>query len=70
MLIIARNPRWWNAETDSAWNRVRDAIKRDWIQTQHDFGAGKPDLNQKIGDTLRQAGGTEALPPRDRKSVV
>ena len=65
MLTTTPNPKWWNAETDSAWNQVKDAMKRDWAQTQHDFGADKPDLNQKAGDTLRQAGGREPIPPQN-----
>lgn len=59
-----RNPGWWEADTESAWTHMKDAMKRDWEQTQHDFGAaGKPDLNQTIGDTVQQARGKEAIPP-------
>jgi hypothetical protein len=63
MLTTTQNPGWWNSETESDWDRVKEAMKRDWVQTQHDLGADQPDLNQKIGNTLRQAGGKEAVPP-------
>jgi hypothetical protein len=59
-----KNPKWWTPENDTAWNRVKEAMKRDWDQTKHDFGGDEPDTNQNIGHTLKQAGGTETLPPR------
>lgn len=59
-----KNPKWWTKENDSAWNHVKEAMKRDWDQTKHDFGGDEPDTNQKIGNTLKQARGTETLPPR------
>jgi hypothetical protein len=60
-----KNPTWWTAENDSSWSRVKEAMKRDWDQTKHDMGGDKPDTNQKIGNTIRQAGGSEAIPPRN-----
>jgi hypothetical protein len=59
-----KNPKWWTNENDSAWSRVKEAMKRDWDQTKHDFGGDEPDTNQSIGHTLKQASGTETLPPR------
>ncbi|HEV2696232.1 MAG TPA: hypothetical protein VG347_25325 [Verrucomicrobiae bacterium] len=59
-----KNPEWWTDETDSAWDRVKLAIKRDWDQTKHDLGGEQPDTNQNIGNTTRQASGKEAIPPR------
>jgi hypothetical protein len=59
-----RNPSWWTNENDSSWDRVKEAMKRDWDQTKHDFGGNEPDTNQKIGNTVRQAEGKEAIPPR------
>ncbi|MEJ0090262.1 MAG: hypothetical protein WDM80_11040 [Limisphaerales bacterium] len=58
------NPKWWTQENDSAWNRVKEAMKRDWDQTKHDFGGDEPDTNQNIRNTVKQAAGTETLPPR------
>ena len=42
---------------------VKEALGRDWEQTKHDFSKkhGK-DLDQDIGDTVRQATGKEAIP--------
>lgn len=58
------HPKWWTEETHgNAWDRVKDAMKRDWEQTKADFGANAPDLNQDIGDTVKQAAGKQAIPP-------
>jgi hypothetical protein len=59
-----KNPTWWDVQHDAAWARVRDAFKRDWDQTRHDFGGGEPDTGQNIGNTLKQTAGKEAIPPR------
>src|SRR4029450_12636062 len=59
-----KNPRWWNAQNDSAWERVKAAFKRDWDQTKHDVGGKKPDTNQNVTDTVKQATGKEPIPPR------
>lgn len=58
------NPSWWTGEHDTAWNRVKLAMKRDWDQTKHDFGGDEPDTKQNIGNTTRQASGKETIPPR------
>jgi hypothetical protein len=59
MQTMTRNPSWWTREHDSAWDRIRDAFRRDWEQTKYDFGAGGRDLKQDIGDTIGQAVGTQ-----------
>jgi hypothetical protein len=59
-----KNPKWWTQENDSVWGRVKEAMKRDWDQTKHDFGGDEPNTNQKIGNTVSQARGTETIPPR------
>lgn len=49
---------------DTAWDRVREALARDWEQTRHDFGlASGNDLHQHVGDTVMQALGEESIPP-------
>lgn len=58
-------PRWWNRQHDSAWHRVKAAFRRDWHQTQHDFGGSEPDLNQNVDDTVGQAMGTRPVPADD-----
>jgi len=59
-----KNPGWWDNENDSAWDRVKNAFKRDWDQTKHDMGGDEPDTDQKAGNTVKQAVGKEAIPPR------
>ena len=57
------NPSWWNKQHDSAWDRVKAALKRDWEQTKADFSKHGHELNQGAGDTVKQAAGKEAIPP-------
>lgn len=59
-----KNPTWWTKENDSAWERTKAAFKRDWDQTKHDMGGKQPDTNQNVNDTVKQASGKEAIPPR------
>ena len=59
-----RNPKWWNQTHESGWDRVRAAFKRDWDQTKHDFGGKEPDTDQNVDDTVKQAAGTQPIPPR------
>lgn len=53
---------WWD-EPHSGWERVKEAFRRDWEQTKADLGAKAPDLDQNVGDTVRQAFGKEEIPP-------
>ena len=59
-----KNPIWWNDKHEGTWDRVKSAIKRDWEQTKHDFSkkSGR-DLDQSVGDTIKQAAGKEPIPP-------
>jgi hypothetical protein len=56
------NPRWWSEEHRSAWDRVKEALRRDWEQTKSDLHLGGTDLNQDVDDTVKQAAGTQPLP--------
>jgi len=59
-------PKWWTDQHTSAWERVREALRRDWEQTKHDLSKKKGhELNQDVGDTVKQAAGKEAIPPND-----
>jgi hypothetical protein len=58
------NPKWWNQEHESGWERVKAAFKRDWDQTKHDFGGDEPDTDQDVDDTVKQAAGKQPIPPR------
>ena len=63
-MITNTQPSWWTEEKHgSAWQRVKDAMKRDWEQTKHDLGGKGADLDQDVDDTVKQAAGTEAIPP-------
>lgn len=46
--------------------KVKEALKRDWEQTKHDFNkkAGR-ELNQDVDDTVKQATGADPVPPRN-----
>lgn len=57
------NPAWWTKNHDSAWDHVRDAMRRDWEQTKYDFGLGGHHLDQDVGETVAQAAGKQPIPP-------
>jgi hypothetical protein len=57
------NPKWWTDDTTNAWDRTKEAMKRDWEQTKHDLGGSGPDLDQDVDDTVKQAAGRQAIPP-------
>ena len=58
-----KNPNWWTDNHTSTWERAKEALKRDWEQTKHDFGSKKaPDLDQSAGDTVKQAMGKQPIP--------
>lgn len=45
--------------------KVKEALRRDWEQTKHDFSKKHGEqLDQDVGDTLKQAAGKEPVPPR------
>ncbi len=46
----------------STWKRIKEAMRRDWEQTKHDFDkkAGR-DLDQNVGDTVKQIAGKEPI---------
>ena len=57
-------PKWWRADKHgSSWERVKEALKRDWQQTKADVNAGGKELHQSAGDTVKQATGSEPIPP-------
>ena len=57
------SPLWWNDQHTSAWDRVKEALRRDWEQTKADFSSQGRDLNQNLVDTVKQAAGSEPVPP-------
>src|SRR5688572_12416559 len=56
------NPKWWSAEHQSTWERVKAAFRRDWEQTKSDVSDHGTDLNQNAADTVKQAVGAEPIP--------
>ncbi|CAN5658844.1 hypothetical protein BH11MYX1_BH11MYX1_08940 [soil metagenome] len=56
-------PQWWTDKHEGTWDRIKDAMKRDWEQTKNDLSkkSGK-DLDQSAGDTVKQAAGKEPIP--------
>ena len=68
MATMGWKPSWWRDERHgTAWDRVREAMRRDWEQTLHDVHIkGGHELNQKLGDTVKQMAGKEPMPPIDR----
>ncbi|MDQ3333733.1 MAG: hypothetical protein M4D80_01005 [Myxococcota bacterium] len=67
---MKNKPSWWKPEHDSAWDRVKDAMKRDWEQTKSDLTGGRKgtDLDQDVGDTVKQAAGKDPVPPMSQKT--
>lgn len=60
----AHRPSWWNDQHTSDWDRVKEALRRDWEQTKADFKVdGAVDLNQNVADTVKQAVGEQPVPP-------
>jgi len=63
IMKLENTPTWWTNEHEWAWDRVKAAFQRDWDQTKHDLGGKRPDTNQNVDNTVKQAAGTEAIPP-------
>ena len=59
---------YWNeAKHGNAWDRAKEALKRDWAQTKADLhvDSGK-ELRQAVTDTVKQAAGRETIPPMNQ----
>jgi len=68
---VARwQPKWWTEQHGSAWDRVKDALKRDWEQTKNDLHMGGRDLDQDVGDTVKQATGKDMIPPPSQANAI
>jgi hypothetical protein len=62
-MISKWRPSWWTDEVHgSAWERVKEAMRRDWMQTRHDLGVGGHEMNQTLANTVKQATANEHLP--------
>jgi hypothetical protein len=60
------HPTWFKDEHATKWDRVKEAVRRDWQQTKHDLHAGGHELNQQAKDTMKQASGKESIPSINR----
>ena len=60
---MQNQPKWWSEKHTSAWDRVKAAMKRDWEQTKADVSSKGRELNQDVGDTVKQAAGKQHIPP-------
>jgi hypothetical protein len=56
------HPTWHKPEHAMQWDRVKEAVRRDWQQTKHDLHLGGHQLSQHLTDTVKQASGSERLP--------
>ncbi|MBP6835247.1 MAG: hypothetical protein KA978_30960, partial [Deltaproteobacteria bacterium] len=66
---MSQRPQWWTDKHNSTWDRVKAALRRDWEQTKADFSSDdSADLNQEIGDTVKQSVGKEPIPPLSVKT--
>jgi hypothetical protein len=63
-------PKWWTEKHGSTWENVKDALKRDWEQTKSDLHLGGRDLDQGVGDTLKQATGAETAPVSNSRGTA
>jgi hypothetical protein len=62
-------PLWWSDKHASAWERAKEALRRDWEQTKADFSSHSGIvLNQNVGDTLKQVAGAAPVPPLTMKT--
>ena len=51
-------------------DNAKEALKRDLEQTKADMpGVDGEDLDQDVGDTVKQAMGKEPIPPADRPNA-
>lgn len=64
----AMRPAWWSDEHTSSWDRVKEALRRDWEQTKADLSSAGRDLNQNLVDTVKQAAGSQPLPAPTMKT--
>jgi hypothetical protein len=63
------SPQWWADKHTSAWERAKDALRRDWEQTKADFGSKDAhDLNQNVADTAKQIAGSAPVLPLTTKT--
>lgn len=65
-------PRWWVERDETTWGRIKEAFRRDWVQTKFDLTDGRSgeELDQGLIDTLKQMAGRDPLPPKNEPTGV
>lgn len=61
-----QDPPWWNERHSSAWERIKEALHRDWEQTKAHVSDSGKELNQDVAHTVKQSVGKERIPPADQ----
>lgn len=57
------------AHTARTWDRVKEALRRDWEQTLFDLGLSRGHCPyQKLSDTIAQVAGVKPIPDGKQKS--
>lgn len=46
---VQTKPRWWNTRHDTAWERARRAIRRDWDSAKGEFEGDRRNLDEDSG---------------------
>src|SRR5580698_7271535 len=65
-MTVSSHPSWWRDDVHgSSWSQIREAVRRDWEQTKKDLHVGGHEMNQNLTDTVKQATGSERIPPFD-----
>src|SRR5262245_4250501 len=66
-MMTTQQSQWRNELNTSAWDSIKEAVRRDWEQTKFDLGLpGGHELNQTVIDTIKQATQSASIPPDDR----
>jgi hypothetical protein len=64
------HPKWWTKDQhESHWERIKEALRRDWEQTKVDLKGYGTGLDQEIDDTVKQAVGKEPIPPGNEPNL-
>ena len=64
MGVFAERIRGYRASMNDKMDNAKEALKRDWEQTKSDLpGMEGTDLDQDVDDTVKQATGSEPVPP-------
>ena len=64
-------PPWWTEDVHgSAWDRVKESVRRDWARTKQDPRIGGHQMSPNLSDTVKRALGKEHLQAMGRTSMA